>query len=303
MRLGLLPPTQRPTLDEARTAPLRKADVDDIEVPRHDRLRERDARLAHDLGAEVPIREMCEDEHLDAGFTCQLCSAEGCRVERLVCAVLLLRRERGVVHEDIGVASSFEDLARRARVARQGHLAPMSRRTENLVRLDCASFGQRDGVAVLQPAEEWPLRNTQRAGSLKVEASGTRRFEQCIAVCRDAVFDLERCDTVIPAVDRVAGSKFDELELVRELSEHATKDREEVHEPGRAVHRKRRLPTPQRKRLQHPGQAEVVVRVVMGEEDLRQLDQADRRPQELALRPFAAVEQDAVAAAADQRPG
>ena len=81
MRLGLLPPAQRPTLDEARAAPLRKADVDDIEVSGHDRLREDNTRLAHDLGAEVPIREMREDQHLDTGFTRQLCSAEGCRVE------------------------------------------------------------------------------------------------------------------------------------------------------------------------------------------------------------------------------
>jgi hypothetical protein len=103
---------------------------------------------------------MREDQHLDAGFTRQLCSAEGCRVEGLVRPVLLLRREGGVVHEDIGVASSLEDLAGGARVAGQRDLAPVSGGTENLVRLDGAAFGERDRLAALQPAEERPLRNT-----------------------------------------------------------------------------------------------------------------------------------------------
>ena len=102
---------------------------------------------------------MREDEHLDAGFAREFCSAEGRRVEGLVRAVLLFRGERCVVHEDIGVASSLENLAGRPRVARQRHLAPVSRRTENRVRLDGASFGERDRVAVLQPPEERPLGN------------------------------------------------------------------------------------------------------------------------------------------------
>jgi hypothetical protein len=160
MRLGLLPPAQRPTLDEAWAAPLRKADVDDIEVPRHDGFREDDACFAHDFWPEVPIREMREDEHLYARVTGQLGSAEGCRVEGLVCTVLLFRRERGVVHQDIGVASGLEDRGGGARVACQRNLAPVSRRTENLARLDGASFRQRDSLAVLQPAEERAFRNT-----------------------------------------------------------------------------------------------------------------------------------------------
>jgi hypothetical protein len=88
MRLGLLPPAQRPTLDEARTTPLRKADIDDIEVPRHDRLRKDGARLAYDLGAEVAIREMGEDEHLDAGLARKLGGTERRRVQGLVGALL-----------------------------------------------------------------------------------------------------------------------------------------------------------------------------------------------------------------------
>ena len=52
----------------------------------------------------------------------------------------------------------------------------------------------------------------------------------------------------------------------------------------------------QRERLQHPGQAEPVVGVVVRDEYLLDVGQADRT-QQLALRAFAAVEKQAVAAA------
>jgi hypothetical protein len=50
MRLPLFVPARRPALHESGPAPLREADVDDIEVLRNDGLREDDPRLADDLG-------------------------------------------------------------------------------------------------------------------------------------------------------------------------------------------------------------------------------------------------------------
>ena len=76
---------------------------------------------------------------------------------------------------------------------------------------------------------------------------------------------------------------------------------EQLLQAGRPVDLERDLTAPKRERLQHPRQAEVVVGVVVGEEDLGQLDQADRRAQELALRPFAAVDEETLAAPADER--
>jgi hypothetical protein len=55
MRLPLFVPAQRPALDESGPAPLREADVDDIEVLRNDRLLEERARLANDLRPEVAV--------------------------------------------------------------------------------------------------------------------------------------------------------------------------------------------------------------------------------------------------------
>jgi hypothetical protein len=46
-----------------------------------------------------------------------------------------------------------------------------------------------------------------------------------------------------------------------------------------------------------------VVGVVVGEEDLRKLYEPDGGAQKLALRPLAAVDEDPLASAADQRAG
>jgi hypothetical protein len=76
MRFGLLPPAQRAPLHEARPTPLRKADVDDIEVPGHDRLAEDGSSLACDLGPEVAVREVGEGEHLHLREARELCRAD-----------------------------------------------------------------------------------------------------------------------------------------------------------------------------------------------------------------------------------
>ena len=53
----------------------------------------------------------------------------------------------------------------------------------------------------------------------------------------------------------------------------------------RAVDGQRHLAAAERERLQHPGQAEVVVGVEVRDEDLLEVDEADRGAQQLALRP------------------
>jgi len=75
---------------------------------------------------------------------------------------------------------------------------------------------------------------------------------------------------------------------------------EEVRQPRRAVDRDRELAAAERERLQHPRQAEEVVGVEVGEEDLLELDQPDGGAQHLALRALTAVEEELVAAAPHQ---
>ena len=73
-------------------------------------------------------------------------------------------------------------------------------------------------------------------------------------------------------------------------------------QPARPVHGQGLLALAQVERLQHAGQPEPVVGVEVGDEDVVEVGEADRA-QELALGPFAAVEQQPLAAAAHEQRG
>ena len=78
---------------------------------------------------------------------------------------------------------------------------------------------------------------------------------------------------------------------------------QQIIEAPWAVQGQRQLAAAERERLQHPGQAEEVVGVEVRQEHLVELDQADVRAQELPLRALAAVEEQLLAAAPDERGG
>jgi hypothetical protein len=107
--LGLLVTPERPALDQPRRAPLGKGDVDDIEVPGHDRLGEDRACLARDLGPEVSVRQMCQDEHSGLCGGSQLGRLRSCRVTGLLRPLSLLLGEGRVVHEDVRLTGHLED--------------------------------------------------------------------------------------------------------------------------------------------------------------------------------------------------
>ena len=63
------------------------------------------------------------------------------------------------------------------------------------------------------------------------------------------------------------------------------------------------LAAAEREGLEHPRQAEDVVGVQVGEEDVLEVAEPGVGAQQLSLRPLAAVDEEPVAAAADQRRG
>jgi putative nucleotidyltransferase with HDIG domain len=301
MRLGLLVPSKRPALDETRPASLRKADVDDIEVPGYDSLREDRARLARDLGSEVAVRQVSERKHLHAGRAGKLSDVDGGRMQRLVGSLLFLGGERRLVDEEIGFARRLEHDARRPGIAGQHDLSPRTGRSQHLVGPDLPTVRRGDRFAGLEPSEQRALRDPERPRSLHVEAPRPLGLDELVAVGVHTVLDVEDGDPVIAPVESVAGSQLDQLELVCELAENPPKRAEQLDESGRPVHGQRHLTPAERERLEHPGKAEVVVGVIVGDEDLGKLDQADRGAQELALGAFAAVEEHALAAPAYER--
>ena len=86
-----------------------------------------------------------------------------------------------------------------------------------------------------------------------------------------------------------------------EPSDERSEDREQDGKPGRPVQLEALFATAQVVGLEQPGQPEHVIGVVVAEEHHVEIDEPDPGAQELALGAFAAVEQDALAAAPDQR--
>jgi hypothetical protein len=244
-----------------------------------------------------------EGEHAHPSGPRELGGSDGGRVGRLGGTSPLLGREGRFVDEDVGSTRDVEDRARGRRIPGEHELAPGTRRAEHVVRHDAAAVGQNDGLAALELAEERALRDTESSGLVRVEAAGARRLDERVAVCDRPVRDLEDDDAVVPPLEGVSGPHLDELERVRELSEDAAESSEELDEPGRSEDGQGQLAPAEREGLQHPGEAQVMIGVEVGDEHLRQLDEAYGRAKQLPLGPLAAVDEDALAAAADERAG
>jgi len=113
------------------------------------------------------------------------------------------------------------------------------------------------------------------------------------------VVDGEDEDPVAVALQRFAGAHLDELQRIGEPPEDPPETPEQVAEARRAVDGQGNISLAERERLQHSREAEVVVGVKVGQEDLLEVGQADRRAHQLPLRAFRAVEEEPFAAAAE----
>jgi hypothetical protein len=303
MRIPLFMPAQRPALHEPGPAPLREADVDDIEVLRDDRLREDGSRLPEDLGPEVAVREVREREHAHAGGRGELGCACRSRVQGLVGALSLLVRERRLVDENVSLSRCLQNRACGTRVPGEDDLPAGSRRAENMLRAHRLPVGKLDHIAALQASEERTFRDAEGLRGVEVEAAGPGVLHERVAVRRQPVLDRECLDPVVLPVEAVPGAELLQRELVAEPSEDAPENAEELFEARRPVDGQGHLAPSESEGLQHPGQAEVVICVVMRQKDLGELDEPDRGAQELALRALAAVEEDSLTSTAQQRAG
>ena len=115
--------------------------------------------------------------------------------------------------------------------------------------------------------------------------------------------DSEGPELVAVARQHRSRGELDHVHLVAQAPEDPRQRREERIEPPWPVQSQRHFAAAEGERLQHPRQAEEVVGVEVREEDLVELDQADVRAQELPLRALAAVEEQLLAAAPDERGG
>ena len=224
-------PAQRPALHEPGPAPLREADVDDIEVLRDDGLGEDGPRLADDLRPEVAVRKVGEGQQAHSGCERQLGRARRGGVQRLLGALPLLDRERRFVDEDVRVLRRLEHRAGCPCVPGEDDLPPGPGRTEHLFGFHRSPVGKLDRLAALQASEERPLRDAETLRLLEVEAPRARLLDERVPVRRQAVLDCERLDPVVLPRDALARLQLDEGQLVAEPPEDAPQDPEEIVEP------------------------------------------------------------------------
>ena len=174
-------------------------------------------------------------------------------------------------------------------------MRPGARRPEDLLRAHAT-----DGLSALQEPELGAGDDAERGGGVRIELPGPHVLVDHVPErVPDPVGDRDRRDLVAVALQQIAGRELDQIELVPDPAGGPQGEREQLAQAGRPVDRQRPLARAQVKGLQQPREAKPVVGVEVGQEHLGQLGQPDRL-HELALRALAAVEQDAVAAAANE---
>ena len=155
----------------------------------------------------------------------------------------------------------------------------------------------------MQPAPQRALGNAQLARALGIEPAQPGVLRQREADGVGPVLGLEHDDVVLVALEPV--TRLELADLDRKLvALDAERDRGAEHplRAPRAVERDRRGPVLQSHRPQQPGDAEDVIRVIVGEEDLGE-GEAHPVPHHLPLVALAAVEEDRLPFALDREPG
>ncbi len=112
--------------------------------------------------------------------------------------------------------------------------------------------------------------------------------------------DLERDDGVAVALEAVVPSQYHRRDGVRQAPEDARERAKQLVEPFGPVDGEWDLTAAEGERLEHPGKAQVVIRVVVREEDVLELDEPDVAAQQLPLRALRAVEEQPIAPTPDE---
>ena len=107
----------------------------------------------------------------------------------------------------------------------------------------------------------------------------------------------ERLQPVPVSLEHGSRLELDRLERVGEPPEDAAERGQELAQASRPVDREGELAASERERLEHARKPEIVIRVVVGDEDLLELDEPDVAPKKLTLRSLCAIEEQPIAAA------
>ena len=244
---------------------------------------------------------MNQRQELHVRFPRQLRGLPRRRVAGLDRSLELAVGEAPIVHEQLGLVGGHPGHLARRGVPGDHDLAAAARLAHHLLGANLA-VAPLHGLAGLKPAEVGAGLDPQARRQLGVEAPRPLVLDQRVAVGADLMLDLEAAHLVALVANRLALVELDQLDLVGDPAHDSVEGLEQAPQPGRPDDPQRALAALEVIGLQQPRQAEVVVGVIVGHVDLVHLDQA-RGALHLALRPLAAVEQQALAAYPGQQAG
>ena len=216
-------------------------------------------------------------------------------VQRRGGALGVLVQERRLVDEHVGAVGGDDDRVGRRRVTADDDAPAGARLAHDLLGRDVV-----DRLAALQAAEVGPRHHAEALRELGVEAAGARVLDERVAERGPAVADGERDDLEVVAAHRLVGLEVADRHAVARAPVDRPQALEQRARAGRAVDGQRLVAVAQLEGLQHAREAEPVVGVQVGQEDIGQVGEADGA-HELALRAFAAVDEDPLRAAADEQ--
>jgi putative nucleotidyltransferase with HDIG domain len=252
---------------------------------------------------EVARGEVRQREKLGARLSSDERGLPRGRMQRLACTVALAGQKGRLVYEHVGAGCCLDDGSRGGGVSREDQLAPVSGRSEHVVRRHHSSVGERYALAALEEPASGTVGDTEAVCGVDIEAARPHSFDERVTHRGHAVLHRKRLQSVPVPLEDGPRLELDGLQRVREPPEDAAKGGQELAQSSRAVDRERELPASEGERLEHARQPEIVIRVVVSDEDLLELDQADVAPQKLALSALGAVEQQAIAATPDEGRG
>ena len=250
---------------------------------------------------EVARRDVREREQLHAGFAGDEGGLAGCRVPGLARPLALLGKEGRLVDQEVCTGRRVDDRTRRRRIAREDDLPSGAWLAENVFRRDHPSVRERHALAPLEEPALAPVRYPEAGCFVHVEPPRPLILDERIPDRGHAVIHLERLDRVTVPLEASIRVEHHGRDGVGQAPEDALERAEKLLQSRWPVDRQRNLPTAESERLEHSRETEVVVGVVVREEDLLELGEADVTAQELPLRPLRTVEEEPIAAAPHER--
>ncbi len=211
---------------------------------------------------------------------------------RLLRPLGLIATERRLVDQQVGTARRLHHEKRGTSVAGVDQGPPGARLTHQIGRFHGPAVLERDALALVELSPEWPFRNPELERPFGIEPPQPDVLGESVPDGVRAMLRLEHHDVVVAAGDPVAGAELEDLDgKLVPLDPQIHGQVENARGTLGAIEPDRRRPILKSHGAKQAGDAEHVIGVIVGEEDLGE-GEPDAVPHHLALRPLAAVEEN-----------